>query len=65
MIVKPPLGLSPAQVGDIARAAVAGGARFVEDDETLGDPGWCPLAERVPAVAKALEPGVRAWVDTL
>jgi len=58
VIVKPPLGLSPAQVGDIARAAVAGGARFVKDDETLGDPGWCPLAERVRAVAKALEPGV-------
>lgn len=58
VIVKPPLGLGPAEVADVARAAVAGGARFVKDDETLGDPAWCPLAERVRAVAKVLEPGV-------
>lgn len=58
VIVKPPLGLSPGQVADVVRAAVAGGAAFVKDDETLGDPSWCPLAERVRAVAKVLEPGV-------
>ena len=58
VIVKPPLGLSPAQVAEVAGAAVAGGATFVKDDETLGDPRWCPLAERVRAVAKVLEPGV-------
>ena len=58
VIVKPALGLSPAEVGDVARAAVAGGARFLKDDEILGDPPSCPLAERVRAVAKALEPGV-------
>jgi ribulose 1,5-bisphosphate carboxylase large subunit-like protein len=57
-IVKPPLGLSPEEVGQVAGAAVAGGARFVKDDETLGDPPWCPLAERVRAVAEALAPGV-------
>jgi ribulose 1,5-bisphosphate carboxylase large subunit-like protein len=58
VIVKPALGLSPAEVGDVARAAVAGGARFVKDDEIAGDRASCPLAERVRAVAKALEPGV-------
>lgn len=58
VIVKPPLGLSPAQVADVVRAAVAGGATFVKDDETLGDRPWCPLAERVRAVAKVLEPRV-------
>ncbi|HTJ74846.1 MAG TPA: RuBisCO large subunit C-terminal-like domain-containing protein [Acidimicrobiales bacterium] len=58
VIVKPALGLSPAQVGDVARAAVAGGARFLKDDEIAGDRASCPLAERVGAVAKALEPGV-------
>lgn len=58
VIAKPPLGLSPGQVGEVARAAVAGGATFVKDDETLGDPPWCPLAERVREVAKVLEPGV-------
>jgi ribulose 1,5-bisphosphate carboxylase large subunit-like protein len=58
VIVKPPLGLSAADVGEVARRAVAGGATFVKDDETLGDPPWCPLAERVRAVAKVLDPGV-------
>ena len=58
VIVKPPLGLSPAEVAEVARAAAAGGARFVKDDETLGNPPWCPLDERVRSVAKVLEPGV-------
>jgi ribulose 1,5-bisphosphate carboxylase large subunit-like protein len=58
VIVKPALGLSPAEVAGVARAAVAGGAGFVKDDETLGDPVWCPLVERVRAVAAVLEPGV-------
>ena len=58
VIVKPSLGLTPAEVGEVARAAVAGGATFIKDDEILGDPDWCPLDERVRAVAKALEPGV-------
>ena len=58
VIVKPPLGLGPAEAGEVARAAVAGGARFVKDDETLGDPPWCRLAERVRSVSKGLEPGV-------
>lgn len=58
VIVKPSLGLSPAEVGEVARAAVAGGAGFIKDDEILGDPEWCPLDARVRAVAKALEPGV-------
>jgi len=58
VIVKPPLGLSPPEVADVARAAVAGGAGFVKDDETLGDPPWCPLVDRVRAVVEVLEPGV-------
>jgi methylthioribose-1-phosphate isomerase len=57
-IVKPSIGLTPVEVGEVARAAVAGGAVFLKDDEVLGDPSWCPLDERVRAVAKALEPGV-------
>jgi ribulose 1,5-bisphosphate carboxylase large subunit-like protein len=57
-IVKPSLGLIPAEVGEVARAAIAGGATFIKDDEILGDPSWCPIDERVRQVAKALEPGV-------
>lgn len=58
VIVKPSLGLAPHQVAEIARLAVAGGAALIKDDETMGDPPWCPLEERVAAVVKVLEPGV-------
>ena len=50
-IVKPSLGLTPAQVADVASQLAAGGADLVKDDELLGNPEWCPLEERVRAVA--------------
>jgi ribulose-bisphosphate carboxylase large chain len=52
-IVKPSLGLTPAQVAGVAAQLAAGGADLVKDDELLGDPAWCPLEERVRAVAAA------------
>jgi ribulose-bisphosphate carboxylase large chain len=58
VIVKPSLGLSPAQVAEVADAAVQGGANFIKDDEILGDPPWCPLEARVEAVGQVLAPGV-------
>ena len=57
-IVKPSLGLSPAEVAEVAAALAAGGARLVKDDELLGDPEWCPLERRVEAVAAALHRSV-------
>lgn len=57
-IVKPSLGLAPAEVADVAAALARGGARLVKDDELLTDPAWCPLEERVAAVSAALPPGV-------
>ncbi len=53
-IVKPSLGLRPAEVAAVAAALAAGGARLVKDDELLGDPDWCPLEQRVEAVASVL-----------
>jgi ribulose 1,5-bisphosphate carboxylase large subunit-like protein len=50
-IVKPSLGLTPAQVADVASQLAAGGADLVKDDELLGDPESCPLEDRVRAVA--------------
>jgi hypothetical protein len=50
-IVKPSLGLSPSEVAETAALLAAGGADLVKDDELLGDPDWCPLEERVRAVA--------------
>jgi hypothetical protein len=52
-IVKPSLGLTPAEVAETAAALAAAGADLVKDDELLGDPDSCPLEERVRAVAAA------------
>ena len=57
-IVKPSLGLGPTEVAEVAAKLAAGGARLVKDDELLGDPDWCPLEQRVEAVAAALHPSV-------
>lgn len=53
-IVKPSLGLEPAEVAATAAALARGGCDLIKDDELLADPDWCPLAERVRAVAAAL-----------
>ena len=58
-IVKPSLGLSPAEVASTAAQLAAGGADLVKDDELLGDPDWCRLEERVRAVAAAVPTAVR------
>jgi ribulose-bisphosphate carboxylase large chain len=52
-IVKPSLGLSAAEVAETAAKLAAAGADLVKDDELLGNPEWCPLEERVSAVAAA------------
>lgn len=67
-IVKPSLGLSPAEVTATAAQLAAAGADLVKDDELLGDPEWCPLEERVRAVAAAgvnYAANVTGPVDTL
>ncbi len=58
-IFKPSLGLSPAHFASTAAALAAGGADLVKDDELLGDPAWCPLEDRVSAVAAVLPDRVR------
>jgi ribulose 1,5-bisphosphate carboxylase large subunit-like protein len=57
-IVKPSLGLSPPEFASVADALARGGASLIKDDELLGDPAWCPLADRVTAVASSVHPSV-------
>jgi ribulose-bisphosphate carboxylase large chain len=52
-IVKPSLGLAPAEVAETAAKLARAGADLVKDEELLGDPEWCPLEERVRAVSAA------------
>ena len=54
-IVKPKIGLSPQELADVCREMADGGVDFIKEDEILGDSPWCPLAERVTLVAKALD----------
>jgi ribulose-bisphosphate carboxylase large chain len=58
-IIKPSLGLSPADIATTVKQLAAGGADLIKDDELLGDPPWCPLKERVSAVRAVLPEGVR------
>lgn len=58
VIVKPSLGLSPDEVAAVADTAARSGASLIKDDELLGSPDWCPLEDRVRAVAARLHPSV-------
>ena len=51
-IVKPSVGLSPAQTADTVRQLVAGGIDFIKDDELQADGPHCPFDERVRAVMR-------------
>ena len=70
-IVKPSLGLSPDELAETVAALARGGARLVKDDELLGNPGWCPLDDRVRAVSEILPedrlyaPNVTGPLDSL
>jgi ribulose 1,5-bisphosphate carboxylase large subunit-like protein len=58
-IVKPALGLSPAEAAVTARELAAGGAVLVKDDELMTSPPYSPLEERTRRVVERLPPGVR------
>jgi ribulose-bisphosphate carboxylase large chain len=49
-IIKPSVGLSPAETAQQARELVAGGIDFIKDDELQADGPGCPFNERVRAV---------------
>ncbi|MEK6976496.1 MAG: RuBisCO large subunit C-terminal-like domain-containing protein [Candidatus Thermoplasmatota archaeon] len=54
-IVKPKVGLTPAQTASVAGEAALGGLDLIKDDETLTDQDFCRLAERTPRVMHALD----------
>jgi ribulose-bisphosphate carboxylase large chain len=53
-IIKPKVGLTPADTAEVAYQAALGGVDLIKDDETLTDQAFCPVKERVPRVMKAL-----------
>jgi ribulose-bisphosphate carboxylase large chain len=53
-IVKPSVGLSPAQTAELVRELGEAGIDFVKDDELQADAPHCPLKERVAAVMRVI-----------
>ena len=49
-IIKPSVGLTPAETADLVDKLVAGGIDFIKDDELMGDPLHSPFEQRVKAV---------------
>jgi ribulose-bisphosphate carboxylase large chain len=49
-IVKPALGLRPAETAEMVRELVESGVDFIKDDEKLMSPAYSPFAERVKTV---------------
>jgi len=54
-IVKPKIGLSPKETADYVYEAGMGGLTNGKDDETLSNQKFCPLEDRVVAIAEALD----------
>ena len=54
-IVKPSIGLSPADLAELVGELAAAGVDFIKDDELQGNGPTAPLAERVRAVMPVLQ----------
>jgi len=54
-IVKPKIGLSPKETAEYVYEAGMGGLTNGKDDETLSNQKFCPLEDRVVAIAEALD----------
>jgi ribulose-bisphosphate carboxylase large chain len=53
-ILKPSVGMTPAQTAAAARMLAEAGIDFIKDDELQADGPHCPFHERVPAVLRTL-----------
>jgi ribulose-bisphosphate carboxylase large chain len=53
-IVKPSVGLTPAQTAGLVRELAEADIDFIKDDELMADPPHSPLSERVSAVMRVI-----------
>jgi ribulose-bisphosphate carboxylase large chain len=49
-IIKPNVGMSPAQIASLVRDLCEAGVDFIKDDEVCANPVHAPVSDRVPAV---------------
>ena len=54
-IIKPNVGLSPAEAAETVAKVVAAGVDVVKDDELIADPPYSPIEERVAAVMDVID----------
>lgn len=54
-IIKPSVGLSPAQTAVMVRQLGLAGIDFIKDDELMANPPHSPLAERVACIMKEIQ----------
>jgi ribulose-bisphosphate carboxylase large chain len=59
-IIKPSIGLSPAQTAAQVKVLVDAGIDFIKDDELQADGPACPFSERIPAVMKVIRAHAQA-----
>lgn len=53
-IIKPSIGLTPAQTAELVDSLCAAGIDFIKDDELMADPPYAPFDERLRAVMPVL-----------
>ncbi len=58
-IIKPSVGLNPAQSASEVLKLVDGGIDFIKDDELQADGAYCPFEERVRAVMRVIRDGAQ------
>jgi len=59
-IIKPNVGLTPAETAETVAEVVDAGVDFVKDDELIADPPYSPVEERVEAVMDVIHDHERA-----
>ena len=53
-IIKPSIGLTPAQTAELVKTLVEAGIDFIKDDELMANPPHSPFDERVDAVMRVI-----------
>jgi len=54
-IIKPSIGLTPAQTAELVDSLCAADIDFIKDDELMADPPYAPFAERLRSVMPVLQ----------
>ncbi len=54
-IIKPSIGLTPAQTAELVDSLCAAGIDFIKDDELIADPPYAPFEQRLEAVMPVLQ----------